>query len=163
MKANAGTAMWARKRKVVSWVGAALALAGLAILVGAGLGRARVDPRLWAGRWELVSLRGQGLVEGPRPVTLRFYRDRFAGWTACNKYGAWLHRFRDGVADWERSVDTTDLLCLRPELTVQEQAYLEALDSVAGYEVGLSRLALMDRSGETVLVYRRRWVPRLLD
>jgi hypothetical protein len=29
--------------------------------------------------------------------------------------------------------------------------------------VGLSRLELMDRSGETVLVYRRRWMPRLLD
>jgi heat shock protein HslJ len=162
MKANAGTAMWARKRKVV-WIGAALACAGLVVLAGAGLGRARVDPRLWLGRWELVSLRGQGLVEGPRPVTLRFYRDEFAGWSTCNKYGAWLQRFRDGVADWEGSVDTTDLLCLRPELAAQEQAYLEALDGVVAYEVGLSRLALMDRSGETVLVYRRRWVPRLLD
>jgi len=162
MKANAGTAMWARKRKVV-WIGAALACAGLVVLAGAGLGRARVDPRLWAGRWELVSLRGQGLVEGGRPVTLRFYRDGFVGWTTCNKYGAWLQRFRDGVADWEGSVYTTDMLCLRPELAAQEQAYLEALDGVVAYEVGLSRLELMDRSGETVLVYRRRWVPRLLD
>jgi heat shock protein HslJ len=161
MKANAGTAMWARKRKVV-WIGAALAFTGLAVLAGAGLGRARVDPRLWAGRWELVSLRSQGLVEGGRPVTLRFYRDKFAGWTTCNKYGAWLQRFRHGIADWERPVDTTDVLCL-PELAAQEQAYLEALGGVVGYEVGISRLELLDGSGETVLVYRRRWLPRLLD
>jgi heat shock protein HslJ len=161
MKANAGTAMWARKRKVV-WIGAALACAGLVVLVGAGLGRARVDPRLWLGRWELVSLRGEGLVEGGRPVTLRFYRDGFVGWTTCNKYGAWLQRFRDGVADWEGGIFTTDVGC-RPELMAQERAYLEALDGVVGYEVGISRLELVDRSGETVLVYRRRWVPRLLD
>jgi hypothetical protein len=45
----------------------------------------------------------------------------------------------------------------------QEQAYLEALDGVVGYEVGLGWLALMDRSGETVLAYRRRWMSRLLD
>jgi heat shock protein HslJ len=154
---------WPGKRKVVSWIGAALALAGLVVLVGAALGRARVDPRLWAGRWELVSLRSQGLVEGGRPVTLRFYRDGFAGWTTCNKYGAWLQRFRDGIADWERPVGTTDILCLLPELAAQEQAYLEALDGVVGYEVGLNRLELLDRSGETVLVYRRRWVPQLLD
>jgi heat shock protein HslJ len=154
---------WPAKRKVLSWIGAALAFTGLAVLVGAGLDRARVDPRLWAGRWELVSLRGEGLVEGGRPVTLRFYRDGFAGWTTCNRYGAWLQRFGDGVADWERPVYTTDILCLRPELAAQEQAYLAALDGVVAYEVGLSRLVLMDRSGETVLVYRRRWMPRLLD
>ena len=150
------------RSKALAWLIAALVFVGLAILLGVCYSKRRVDLRLWVGKWELVSLRGERLAQGPA-VTLRFYSHKFVGWTTCNKYGAPLNSLRNGAADWERSVYTTDMLCLRPELAAQEKAYLEALDSVVAYKVGLSRLELVDRSGETVLVYRRRWIPRLLD
>lgn len=150
------------KSRAFGWIVATLVFVGLAILLGVCLSRRQVDPRLWVGRWELVSLHGQDLVEGPA-VTLRFYQDTAAGWTTCNKYSAPVDGFRNGVADWEGGVFTTDLACLRPELMAQEKAYLEALNSVVAYKVSLSSLTLMDSSGETVLAFRRRWIPRLLD
>ena len=148
--------------RAFGWIITVLVFVGLAILLGVCLNKSQVDPRLWVGKWELVSLRGQGLVEGPA-VTLRFYGEWAEGRATCNKYSAPFDSFRNGVADWEGRAFHTDLACLRPELMAQEQAYLEVLESVVAYKISLNRLKLLDSSGETVLVFQRRWIPRLLD
>jgi hypothetical protein len=70
MEVDVSTAMQTRTRRALGWIGAALAFAGSAVLVGAALGRARIDPRLWAGRWELVSLRAGGWLRGNWRATL---------------------------------------------------------------------------------------------
>ncbi len=122
----------------------------------------QIDPVLLVGGWELVSLRDQDLIEGSF-ITLRFHSHKFLGWTTCNRYGAAFDYFKKGVADWKKKIDTTDLACANPDLMTQEELYLEALSNVVAYRVSLVELDLFDQSGKTILIYRRRWIPQMLE
>jgi len=122
----------------------------------------QMDPLLLIGRWELVSLRDQDLIEGSS-ITLRFHSHKFSGWATCNRYGAAFDHFKKGVADWERKIDTTDLACVNPDLMTQEKLYLDALSDVVAYRASLVRLDLIDQSGDTILIYQRRWIPSMLE
>jgi heat shock protein HslJ len=134
-------------------VGATLLL----VVVAAGCAVEAQDQPLAQGsvlmdtEWMLVSLSGDALVEGTE-VTLRFGDTSVEGNGGCNTYGG-SYATSDGSLSLS-GVYWTEMACPEPEgVLEQEQAYFQALDAVAGYEVDGEQLGLLDENGNRILAY----------
>jgi heat shock protein HslJ len=111
-------------------------------------------------QWQLTSYsNGKGGVVSVlvgTEITALFSQDGHVSGTAgCNNYNAAYevegNRITIGPAA------STMMMCPGPEgLMEQEQTYLEALESVAGYQIEGDNLQLMDSSGQVMLSYTVR-------
>jgi heat shock protein HslJ len=134
-------------------IGTALALT---ILLGACASTNQGQPpaqgsALPGTEWVLVSLHGEAPIAG-KAITLRFEEGSVEGSGGCNTYGG-------SYATSEESLRLSDLYwtemaCMEPEgIMAQEQAYLSALNSAAGYRIENDRLELTDEAGAQVLAF----------
>ena len=74
-----------------------------------------------------------------------------SGSTGCNRY--FSSYTLEGSQVSLDPVATTRMACLEPQ-TMLEQAYLEALEKVAGYQMVCNAMQLLDTEGNVLLVYR---------
>jgi heat shock protein HslJ len=108
--------------------------------------------------WTLASLRGGEPVAGTS-LTLAFYEDNYLeGSAGCNSYGpnyaASYQRFRIS------EINRTRFECEAPPgIMPQDQAFFEALASIAAYHATEDRLEFRNTRGEKVLVYARKLPP----
>jgi heat shock protein HslJ len=114
-----------------------------------------VDPELEGTAWTLTSLRGAAPMEGTA-LTLVLSPSRFEGYAGCNHYGGEYEAADDGVLELG-AVAITQMDCPTPEgVIAQEEAYVQALQEVAGYRLAGDQLALRDADGETIVTYARQ-------
>jgi peptidyl-Lys metalloendopeptidase len=106
--------------------------------------------------WVLISLNGNALIEG-KAITLRFREASIEGSGGCNTYGG---SYTASTEDLDLSdLYWTEMACMEPEgIMQQEQAYFQALNTVARYQVawdqdGGDRLELTDGTGTQVLAF----------
>ena len=102
-------------------------------------------------QWALVSLGGEVLLPGTEP-SVEFSADQISGSAGCNTYfGAYE------VSDSELGISdlaVTEMWCMEPEGVMdQEVAFLNALNTVASYEMDADRLELYDEAGTQILVF----------
>ncbi len=114
-----------------------------------------VDPALQGTEWTLIQLRGQGLLQGSH-IELSFGPEGLGGFAGCNRYGG-EYEAADGGSLKLTEIAITERDCPSPEgVLVQEDAYVKALHSAAGYRLADGRLEIQDGTGETILVYTRQ-------
>jgi heat shock protein HslJ len=110
--------------------------------------------------WVLTSLNGERLIEDTS-ITLFFEEAFLGGSMTCNGYGGGPDSGKyvvrgDGTLTVVRPLAVTVQLCPSPEgIMEQEEAYIEALRSVATYRVIVDRLEISSAAGETSLVFVR--------
>jgi heat shock protein HslJ len=128
-----------------------IAVVALAILlVGCGSGPAD-SASLQDTRWVLVTLGGNPPRAGTAP-SAEFTADQISGSASCNTYfGTYT------VGDSEMTIGDvahTEMWCAEPEGVMdQEQAFLAALASVAGYRLAGEQLELLDEPGGVILTF----------
>jgi heat shock protein HslJ len=106
---------------------------------------------LQGSEWVLVSLHGSAPIAG-REVTLRFGDTSIEGSGGCNTYGGSYTASGDSLS--LSDVYWTEMACMAPEgIMAQEQAYFQALNAVASYQVEGDRLELTDDTGAQVLAF----------
>ncbi len=134
-------------------VGATLVLATL--LVACAAGKTDQPPSggavLLDTEWALTSLIGRALIEDTQ-ITLSFGEGSLEGSAGCNTYGGSYTATEDSL----RLSDLfwTEIGCTEPEgILDQEMAYLNALNTVASYEVDAGRLELYNEAGTQILVF----------
>lgn len=118
--------------------------------------RSETDPSLVESEWELTSLRGNEPSSATK-ITLSFTMTWIIGSTGCGSYVWELAKAHKGtfvLSDHEDAL-TTAVKC-PTGLEEQEQAYLEAIGETRTFKVQRGTLEMRDRSGQTVLVFRRR-------
>jgi heat shock protein HslJ len=114
-----------------------------------------VDPALLGSEWLLVALGGAPPLEATR-ITLSFGPEGLGGISGCNHYGGAYALASEGALELEQVV-LTAMLCLEPQgVMEQEQAFMAALDKVAGYRLGGDALEILDAAGEAVLTFSRQ-------
>ena len=111
--------------------------------------------------WVLASLRGQDPVAGPS-LTLAFYEDEYMeGSAGCNTFG--VDYTASGQEFHIDTIHRTDFECEDPPgIMPQDEAFFEALASIAAYRATEDQLAFNNAAGETILVYGRR-LPATVD
>jgi heat shock protein HslJ len=128
-------------------------MAAAVLLAGCGSSSENSSP-LKDTRWALVALDGEPPLTGKAP-SVEFSADQISGSTGCNTYfGTYSVSGSElGVGD----VAVTEMWCMEPEGVMdQEQAFLDALASVASYRLAGERLELLDETGETILIFERQ-------
>jgi heat shock protein HslJ len=101
--------------------------------------------------WVLTSLTGSTPIEGTQ-ITLNFGEGSLEGSGGCNTYGGSYTATGDSLH--LSDLYWTEMACLEPEgILDQELAYLNALNSVASYQVDAGRLELYDGAGTQILVF----------
>jgi heat shock protein HslJ len=105
--------------------------------------------------WMLASLRGGKPVAGSS-LTLAFYPDNYMEGTAgCNSYGT--DYTASGQGFHVAKIHRTDFECVEPPgIMPQDEAFFDALASVAAYRATEDRLEFHDAEDETILVYARK-------
>ncbi len=105
-------------------------------------------------QWALVTLGGESPLPGTAP-SAEFTEDQISGSTGCNTYFSTYE-----VSGGELSIGAvavTEMWCMEPEGVMdQEQAFLDALASVASYRMAGERLELLDGTGEAILTFEPR-------
>jgi heat shock protein HslJ len=111
--------------------------------------------------WTLTSLRSDKPVAGSY-LTLTFYPDNYMeGAAGCNSYGVEYATSDQGFHIAE--IHRTDFECEEPPgIMPQDEAFFEALASVAAYRATGDRLEFDNAAGETILVYARK-LPAAVD
>jgi heat shock protein HslJ len=111
--------------------------------------------------WVLASLRGQNPVAGPS-LPLAFYEDEYMeGSAGCNRFG--VDYTASGQEFHVATIHRTDFECEDPPgIMPQDEAFFEALASIAVYQAAEDRLLFGDAAGETILVYARK-LPATVD
>ena len=108
--------------------------------------------------WSLQSIYGRSPLKDA-PITLQFSEGFAGGESGCNKYFG-----GDPTMNYTISADgglkinfvRTARLCPSPQgVMEQEEAYFEALSSVAGYNLTEDRLELKAENGDVVLVFTK--------
>ena len=126
----------------------------VALLAACGIPEAAVD--LEGSEWVLTSLNGEAPLGGTQ-ISLGFEDDRAGGFAGCNGYGGPYNA--DGNSLSIQEIASTAQGCLEPEgVMAQEEAYLDALLSVVGYQIVDDRMELSDEAGAVRLVYTRQGV-----
>ena len=130
---------------------AVMALAVLIVACGAGpAGGADLQDT----EWVLVTLKGEPPLAASAP-SAEFSEDQISGSTGCNTYFGTYEAGGDELSIG--AVAVTEMWCMEPEGAMdQEQSFLDALASVAGYRLAGERLDLLDGTGETVLRFEPR-------
>ncbi|MDI7277870.1 MAG: META domain-containing protein, partial [Anaerolineae bacterium] len=105
--------------------------------------------------WVLTTLNGAPLAEGTH-ITLNLYYGEATGFAGCNRYTVHYTLTGEGALS-VGSVSVTAAKCPQPEgVMEQEQAYVDALRSVASYRLGDGRLELRDAAGNAILSFQER-------
>jgi heat shock protein HslJ len=111
--------------------------------------------------WMLISLNGEGLIEGTE-IALNFEEEFLGGFMGCNRYGGGPDSGKyiatdDGTLTIPHQIAVTVQLCSTPEgVMEQETAYIEALRSAASYRVVDDRREIYNAAGETTLAFARK-------
>jgi heat shock protein HslJ len=104
------------------------------------------------GAWTLQTLDGAPMLPDSS-ITATFTDELITGFSGCNSYGGgYTARGRSLSFD---EIAMTLMACLDEGVMEQERAYMEALSSVTQFRLEDDRLALLDESGATLLVYVR--------
>lgn len=128
------------------------AAGGDTILTFAPKEKASIDPALEDTEWVLVQLDGAGLAEGTN-ITLAFDGGQAGGFAGCNHYGGEYAAAAEGVLAIPEMAITAQG-CLSPEgVLEQEDLYVEALTSAAGYRLEGDRLEIANAQGDVTLVF----------
>jgi heat shock protein HslJ len=130
------------------------------ILLGTALLSA-CSPRsqsLDATNWSLDTLRDeQGEMVDVLPgtvVTIDFQADTVSGQAGCNNYNGSYQVDGDNLTF--SPLATTRMMCAEPlGVMQQENAYLQALEVVASYDISGSTLEMTDNRGDTLLTFIR--------
>lgn len=123
-----------------------VAAAALAACRGAG-----GDASLEGTQWVLATLNGQPPVEGTTP-TAAFAENQISGSAGCNQYSGSYVTSSSTLTI--REVAMTEMYCMEPEgVMEQEQSFLSALTSAAGYQVTDGRLEILDPAGNAALTF----------
>jgi heat shock protein HslJ len=109
----------------------------------------------------LMSLNGNALMQG-REVTIDFGEASVEGSGGCNTYGGSYTASEDSLS--LSGLYWTERACMQPEgIMEQEQAYFQALNTVASYRVDAERLEVYDRAGVQVLEFVSAGLAPTLD
>lgn len=104
--------------------------------------------------WTLNTYRNQEGSMTPAlpniPATLEFRSGRISGKAGCNTYFA-TYAQNDDKLNLSQAGST--MMACPPDIMAQEQAYLQALNTVASFESTGTQLTLKDASGKVVLVF----------
>jgi hypothetical protein len=85
-------------------------------------------------------------------ITLDFQGEEISGSAGCNRYSADYQSSGDSLRVGEIAV--TEMACPEPAgILEQETAYLAALQAAASYRLAEDQLAILDESGEQVLLF----------
>jgi heat shock protein HslJ len=156
---------------LVSWLVAGLLLTACGPAATSAPGGTAVEPRATATpvvsiplvgtEWVLTSLRGLDPMARPS-LTLAFYEDEYMeGSAGCNSFGVDYT-----TSDQEfhlAQIHRTDFECEDPPgIMPQDEAFFEALASIAVYQAAEDRLVFGDAAGDTVLIYARK-LPATVD
>lgn len=129
-----------------------VAAVGLTACQGAvGIQQAGGDTSLEGTQWVLATLNGQAPIAGTT-LTAAFAENQVGGSAGCNQYsGAYLTSNGNLTI---REIAMTEMFCMEPAGVVeQEQSFLSALASAAGYRVTDGRLKILDPAGNTMLTF----------
>ena len=103
--------------------------------------------------WVLTWLNGDALIEGTE-ITLNFEETSLDGSAGCNTYGG-SYTASEGSLSLS-GVYATEMGCPEPQgILDQEQAYLNALNAAASFQVDGERLEVYDESGALTLAFVR--------
>ena len=127
---------------------AVMALTVLIVACGAGpAGGADLQDT----RWGLVTLEGESPLPDRAP-SAEFAEDQISGSTGCNTYFGTYEVSGDELSIG--AVAVTEMWCMEPEGVMdQEKAFLNALNTVASYQVETGRLELYNEAGTQILVF----------
>ena len=139
-------------RRNTRWI---LMVGGLAVvLIAAAAYAAGGNSALDGTHWNVVQINGQPPVAGSAVVDLSFQADQqIGGHAGCNSFGG-KYQVKGGALSFSEMISTM-MACADDALNLQESAYLQALGSVAGYDLAGDMLTLTDASGAPVLVFAR--------
>jgi heat shock protein HslJ len=132
---------------------ATIALAGLgagALVAAAGKGTANLPV---GSEWTLASygpLDGERVVLGETEITLLVEEDKIAGSAGCNRY---FGGYEAGDGKFSTGAIGSTMMMCPGEAMAHEAAYLKALESASGYEVGEGTLRVFYNDGESVLEF----------
>jgi heat shock protein HslJ len=85
-------------------------------------------------------------------VTAQFEGEQVSGSAGCNSYSATVAK--EGTKLTISEVNATAMACAEPDgLMAQEEIYLSALQTVAGYQQVGATLALLNSEGQPVLLF----------
>jgi heat shock protein HslJ len=101
------------------------------------------------GFWNLVQLNGQSLVPGT-VINANFDNGQVSGNGGCNTFNATYTTNGNNVSI---SYPVGTQIACPPEVLDQENAFFQALSSVATYQISGPNLAFNDGGGATVLVF----------
>ncbi len=101
--------------------------------------------------WRLSTLNGS-VLPSEVDVTLNFEKDNAGGRAACNSYGGWFTQSGSKLSFG--GLFQTEMWC--EGLMDYESAYLAALGTVRSFMLNGDRLSLLDRSGNSALVFVRQ-------
>nr|WP_298686329.1 META domain-containing protein [uncultured Dongia sp.] len=103
--------------------------------------------------WVAETIAGAPVVEGT-DVTLKLDPDgRSGGKAGCNSYGAGYQR--DGSKLIFEQAFSTKMFCSPDVLMAQEQAYLDLLGRVTGYQTQGDKLILNATDGKTIVFHKQ--------
>jgi heat shock protein HslJ len=102
-------------------------------------------------QWVLLELNGRPPL-ADAPATADFSESEIGGTTGCNHY---FGSYRASGSDLTISeVGMTEMYCMEPAgVMEQEQEFLTALGTVAGYRLAADRLEMLDAAGDVVLAF----------
>lgn len=114
------------------------------------------QPTLLAGTsWQLRSYhKGSAMVSviAGSEITASFDGDRLSGSAGCNSYFAAFET--DGTQLTLGPAGSTEMYCAQPEgVMEQEAAYVDALQSVASYQIEGNKLTLLDEEGMRLALF----------
>lgn len=129
-----------------------MAVVALTACQGAvGTQQAGGDASLEGTQWVLATLNGQAPIEGTMP-TAAFAENQVGGSAGCNQYSGSYVASSGNLTI--REIAMTEMYCMEPEgVTEQEQSFLSALASAAGYRVTDGRLEILDPDGHATLTF----------
>lgn len=143
-------------RRTTRWIVTvgSLAVVLIAALVFAAISFAGQNQDLDGTHWTVTQINGQPPVAGDAVVDLSFEADdRIGGRATCNSYGG-TYTISGQTLSFS-DVFSTKMACADEALNAQESAYLQALSSVASYDLVGDTLTLKDAGGAAVLVFAR--------
>lgn len=120
--------------------------------------RPALDPAL-AGDWVLQFLDGTAPIPGTQ-IRLSFASNRYDalvdGYAGCNLYGGTLRAASEGRLQAGDIASNARACEEPPGVMLQEEAYGDALNEAAAYELSGDELSLLDERGAARLVFTRQ-------
>ncbi|MEN8234256.1 MAG: META domain-containing protein [Actinomycetota bacterium] len=117
---------------------------------------AAISQDLAGTSWGLVGYNngkgGFSSVTGEQPVTAEFADGRVAGSSGCNDYTTTYETTEDALIEFGMPAGTRKM-CIDSAVMEQEARYLQVLELVDNYKVGVDSLEMFDAEGKRLLQY----------